>query len=100
MFFCIKLKGVFDPRQGLDVIHFIMKYFARLILHPLVRPFVLLFFGLTSTASLALLFRVKIGLEETLALPKVHVYYIVSVYHSVLQHWIDVLYHQHAEGCW
>ena len=73
MFFCIKLKGVFDPRQGLDVIHFIMKYFARLILHPLVRPFVLLFFGLTSTASLAMLFRVEIGLEETLALPKVHV---------------------------
>ena len=71
VFFCIKLKGVFDPRQGLDVIHFIMKYFARLILHPLVRPFVLLFFGLTSTASLAMLFRVKIGLEETLALPKV-----------------------------
>ena len=69
--FCIKLKGVFDPRQGLDVIHFVMKYFAKLILHPLVRPFVLLFFGLTSTASLAMLFRVKIGLEETLALPKV-----------------------------
>ena len=71
VFFCIKLKGTFDPRQGLDIIHFIMKYFARLILHPLVRPFVLLFFGLTSTASLAMLFRVKIGLEETLALPKV-----------------------------
>jgi hypothetical protein len=73
VFFCIKLKGVFDPRQGLDVIHFVMKYFARLILHPLVRPFVLLFFGLTSTASLAMLFRIKIGLEETLALPKVRV---------------------------
>ena len=71
VFFCIKLKGTFDPRQGLDIIHFIMKYFARLILHPLVRPFVLLFFGLTSTASLAMLFRVKIGLDQTLALPKV-----------------------------
>ena len=69
--FCIKLKGMFDPRQGFDIIHFFMKWFAKLILHPLVRPFVLLFFGLTSTASLAMLFRVKIGLEETLALPKV-----------------------------
>lgn len=60
--------------MGLDIIHFIMKYFAKLILHPLVRPFVLLFFGLTSTASLAMLFRVKIGLDQTLALPKVRVH--------------------------
>ena len=84
VFFCIKLKGTFDPRQGLDIIHFIMKYFARLILHPLVRPFVLLFFGLTSTASLAMLFRVKIGLEETLALPKVY-----TLQHSLPQHYIQ-----------
>ena len=65
--------------MGLDVIHFIMKYFSKLILYPLFRPFVLLFFGLTSTGALALLFRVNIGLDQTLALPKVRVVKIVTV---------------------
>ena len=57
--------------MGRDIIHFFIKYFAKLILHPIVRPFVLLFFGLTSTGALALLFRTEIGLEQTLALPQV-----------------------------
>lgn len=60
--------------MGLDVIHFVMKYFAKFILHPLVRPFVLLFFGLTSTAALAMLFRIEVGLDQTLALPQVNAY--------------------------
>lgn len=57
--------------MGRDIIHFIIKYIAKLILHPLVRPFVLLFFGLTSTGALALLFRTEIGLDQTMALPRV-----------------------------
>lgn len=74
---------MFDPTMGLDIIHFVMKYFAKLILHPLVRPFVLLFFGLTSTASLALLFRVEVGLDQTLALPKVHMSRTCTLYITV-----------------
>ena len=68
---CIKIKGRFDPRAGYDILHIIMKYFAKALLYPVVRPFVLLFFGLSSTASLALLFRIQVGLEQTAALPKV-----------------------------
>lgn len=49
----------------------IMNGFATVILSPIIRPFVLLFFGITSSFSLALMFRLEIGLDQTLALPKV-----------------------------
>ncbi len=51
--------------------HTIMNAFASLILYPIVRPFILLGFGLTFTASLALMFKLQIGLDQTVALPKV-----------------------------
>ncbi len=68
---CIRLKGLFDPRKGLDVMHTIMTYFANIILHPFVRPFVMGLFCLTSTFSLASLFNLQIGLDQNVALPKV-----------------------------
>lgn len=77
---CFKLKGLFDPRKGLDVMHWIMTWFANVILHPLIRPFVLLMFGITSTFSLALMFKLQIGLDQTLALPKVKNFH--HSYHS------------------
>ena len=49
----------------------LMSTFAKFILNPLVRPFVLLLFGITSTFSLAFAFKISIGLDQTLALPKV-----------------------------
>ena len=57
-----------------------MKYFAKFILYPLVRPFVLLFFGLTMTASIILLFRLQIGLNQNLALPKVMCKYVLNIH--------------------
>ena len=48
-----------------------MKHFARLVLNRFVRPFVLLAYGFTLTAALALVFRVQIGLSQTIALPTV-----------------------------
>ena len=68
---CIKKKGTFDPKVGWDILRLIMKYLAKVLLFPVVRPFVLLFFGLTATASLAMVFRIDIGLDQNLALPKV-----------------------------
>lgn len=68
---CIKRKGGFDPRTGMDLLNLIMKYFSKILLYPVVRPFILLLHGFTATASLALLFRVHVGLEQTAALPKV-----------------------------
>ena len=62
---------MFDPRKGLDVMHTIMGAFANFILYPVVKPFVLLFFGITTTLSLAMMFRISIGLDQNLALPKV-----------------------------
>ena len=72
---CIKLKDKFDPRVGKDLVHGIMNFFAKTVLHWLVRPFILLFFCLTFTASLILLFRVNIGLDQTVALPKVRYFF-------------------------
>ena len=77
IFCCIPLKGKFDPRLGREFLAIIMKYFANFILYPLVRPFVLLFFGLTLTGSIILIFRLQIGLNQNLALPKV--LYIVYI---------------------
>lgn len=51
--------------------HSIMDAFAKFILSPVVRPFVLLLFGVTTTVSLAMTFRLEVGLDQTLALPKV-----------------------------
>ena len=48
-----------------------MRYFAKLVLNRFVRPFILLIYGFTLTACLALVFRVQIGLSQTIALPKV-----------------------------
>ncbi len=62
---------MFDPRKGLDVMHTIMGAFASFILYPVIRPFVVLLFGITTTLSLTMMFRLQIGLEQTLALPKV-----------------------------
>lgn len=69
--FCIKLKDKFDPRTGKDFIFLIMRYFAKLVLHRYVRPFILLIYGFTLTVCLALVFQVQIGLSQTIALPKV-----------------------------
>ena len=68
---CISLKGKFDPRIGRDFLSIIMKYFANAILYPLVRPFILLIYGLTLTMSLIFMFRIEVGLNQNLALPKV-----------------------------
>lgn len=51
--------------------HSIMGAFAKFILSPIVRPFVLLLFGVTTTVSLAMTFRLDVGLDQTSALPKV-----------------------------
>lgn len=67
----MKLKGLFDPRKGLDIMKIIMNAFASTILHPIVRPFVLFLFGITSSVCLALMFRLQIGLDQNVALPKV-----------------------------
>ena len=67
----IKLKGLFDPRKGLDVMHWVMSWFANIILSPLVWPFIVLLFGITSTLTMVSMFDLKIGLDQTLALPKV-----------------------------
>jgi Niemann-Pick C1 protein len=67
---CIQLGGKFDPRVGIDFVAKFMKYFAKFVLYPLVRPFVLLFFCLTLTTSVILMFRLQIGLNQNLALPK------------------------------
>jgi hypothetical protein len=64
---------MFDPRKGLACMPSVMSAFARFILNPLVRPFVLLVFGVTTTMSLAFAFKIGIGLDQTLALPKVGV---------------------------
>ena len=72
--FCLKLKGKFNPNAGVDILHFLMKWFAKFILFPVVRPFVLLVFGITTTLSLVFLFRLDIGLDQTLAFPKVCVW--------------------------
>ena len=69
--FCFKLKDKFDPRTGKDFIFMIMRYFAKLVLHRYVRPFILLIYGFTLTVCLALVFQVQIGLSQTIALPKV-----------------------------
>lgn len=69
--FCFKLKDKFDPRTGKDFIFLIMRHFAKLVLHRYVRPFILLIYGFTLTACLALVFQVQIGLSQTIALPKV-----------------------------
>ena len=61
-----------------------MKYFGNFILYPLVRPFVLLFFGLTLTGSIIIIFRLQIGLNQNLALPKV--LYSVHIRASVCVH--------------
>ena len=71
---CIQLGGKFDPRVGIDFVAKFMKYFAKFVLYPLVRPFVLLFFCLTLTTSVILMFRLQIGLNQNLALPKVYIY--------------------------
>ena len=71
---CIKQKGLFDPRKGLDFMHSIMTMFANVILNPLVRPGVLLVFGITTTLSMASLFNLQIGLDQNVALPKVPTY--------------------------
>lgn len=71
MVFCAKLKGMFDPRKGLACMPTVMDAFARFILNPLVRPFVLLLFGVTTTFSIAFAFKISIGLDQTMALPKV-----------------------------
>lgn len=68
---CFKLKGFFDPRKGLTIMKTIMNGFATFLLYPVVRPFVLLLFGITTTASLTLMFKLQIGLDQRLALPKV-----------------------------
>jgi Niemann-Pick C1 protein len=67
---CIALSGKFNPLLGYSYLSIIMKYFADVILYPLVRPFILLVFGLTLTSSLVLMFRLDIGLNQNLALPK------------------------------
>ena len=83
---CIQLGGKFDPRVGIDFVAKFMKYFAKFVLYPLVRPFVLLFFCLTLTMSVILMFRLQIGLNQNLALPKVYIYntttftFIVTLY--------------------
>ncbi len=46
----------------------VMNVFAKFILNPVVRPFVLLFFCVTSTVSLAFMFKLEIGLDQTVAL--------------------------------
>jgi len=51
--------------------HSIMTVFANVILNPLVRPVVLLVFGITTTLSMASLFNLQIGLDQNVALPKV-----------------------------
>lgn len=79
--FCLNLKGMFDPRKGLSIMKIFMNWFATIILHRLVRPFVLLFFGITSTLSLAFLFRMEIGLDQTLALPKVRSLHSITPSH-------------------
>lgn len=71
LLYCIKSKGMFDLRKGLACMPTLMSAFARFILNPVVRPFVLLLFGLTSTFSFAFAFKISIGLDQTLALPKV-----------------------------
>lgn len=71
LLFCVKLKGMFDPRKGLAWLPIAMEAFAKFILNPLVRPFVFLLFGITTTVSIAFAFRIDIGLDQTLALPKV-----------------------------
>ena len=73
---CLSLKGKFDPKLGYDFLSIVMKYFANFVLYWLVRPFILLFFGLTLTTSVILMFRIQIGLDQNLALPKVSVWYV------------------------
>ena len=68
---CFQLGGKFDPRVGIDFVAKFMTYFAKFVLYPLVRPFVLLFFCLTLTMSVILMFKLQIGLNQNLALPKV-----------------------------
>ena len=69
--FCLKLKGKYNPNAGVDILHFIMKWFAKFILYPIVRPFVLLIFGATTVLSLISLLHLDIGLDQKLAFPKV-----------------------------
>jgi len=69
--FCLKLKGKFNPNAGVDILHFLMKWFAKFILFPVVRPFVLALFGLTTIMSIVFMFKLDIGLDQTLAFPKV-----------------------------
>ena len=59
------------PPVGQKAVQWFWELFAKLVLHWLVRPFVLLFFGLTLTCSLACLGRINIGMDPTIALPKV-----------------------------
>ena len=73
---CLSLNGKFDPKLGYDFLSIVMKYFANVVLYWLVRPFILLFFGLTLTTSVILMFRIQIGLDQNLALPKVSVWYV------------------------
>ena len=79
VFFCFRLKEKFNPRAGYDFLLTFMKWFAKFILYPFVRPFILLLFGFTFTASLALIFRIKIGLDQKAALPKVLVLLLAQV---------------------
>ncbi|CAI8031991.1 NPC intracellular cholesterol transporter 1 [Geodia barretti] len=67
---CFQLGGKFDPRVGIDFVAKFMTYFSKFVLYPLVRPFVLLFFCLTLTMSVILMFKLQIGLNQNLALPK------------------------------
>ena len=69
--FCIRLKDKFNPHIGRDFLLLAMKYFARAVLNRFVRPFVVLINGLTLTAALTMVFRVQIGLSQTIALPTV-----------------------------
>ena len=70
---CISLNGHFDPLRGFDYLSIIMRYFANVILYPLVKPFILLFSGLTLTFSVIFICHVEIGLDRNLFIPKVHV---------------------------
>ncbi len=72
VFVCFRLKDKFNPRTGKDFLLWFMKKFAKFVLYPFVRPFILLIFGLTFTASLALVFRIQIGLDQNAALPRVY----------------------------
>lgn len=57
-----------------------MEKFALTVLYPLVRPFVLLFFGLTLTYSLAQVPDIEVGLDVTAVLPNVSISHIAVYY--------------------